>query len=339
MMASGSYSGLVVVAGSGERVISLLNHNSLERVDIVDPNPEALYLTEIKITALSMFSATEYLFFTGFYSKSENLTGRKEMLPLVLEALSERCAEYWAENQEIIISGRLLRCGHFETFLGKVHAIIRLLFADTPTVLRAPYREWKRYDRWVWNVLKEIFKYKLPYRLMGNRDPAFIHKDADLSIIANALQKSFDENEQFNSFFVHLLFRGNMREMPKSALPASLSEGFLTDLKKRLNPNGLEIKYYRSDLRSYLKEKQGFANTFISSSDLLSFELPEYMNDIFALLRAKNQKGPNQVVWRSFLKHREFEFGLSDAADGPIEDISRFDQTHMYNVYSLKVSP
>ena len=338
MLASGSYSRLVAVAGSGERVISLLNGEALTEIDIVDPNAEALFLTEIKITALRLFSATDYLFFTGFYQAGDCFERREDMLSVVMEELSGECADYWGGNQTLITSGRLLFCGHFEIFITRVQSIIKRLFgAKITTMLNTPFSEWGGYERRVWKVLKEIFKYRISYRLMGNRDPAFIQKGADSPLVGQALQELFGKNEQSNSFFVHLLFKGHLRDMPREALPDSLSEGFLSDAKNKLDHNKAEIKYHRTDLRTFLRGEKELGEAFISASDLLSFESPEYMVELMALLISNRQNGPNQLVWRSFLKHREWNSRLNEQQALVIKDISRYERTLMYRVYSAVI--
>ncbi|MGB5388055.1 MAG: DUF3419 family protein [Eudoraea sp.] len=335
MMTTASFSNMVTVAGSGERVIALMDHESLESIIIVDPNIEALYLTELKITALGLFSVSEYLFFIG-YKSSLNDLDRKDLFSKVIKRLSKNCGIYWKTNLGIIIKGKLLLCGHFERFLYRVSLLMRFLFySRIDSMMHYPYADWNGYEKSLWKILKKLFTYKMSYVLMGNKDPAFIHEDAELSYIIRAFQESFDKNEQLNSFFIQLLFKGNLQEMPKEALPNSLSEAFLTKVKKRLEQKKITMEYHQTDLLTYLQKEKEFERTFISTSDILSFELPKYMNTILGLVSKQNGDTSNHIVWRSFLKHRDFYNSPSNSTDLTIQDISQSDKTNMYKVYSM----
>ena len=55
LMDQGHFERLVTVCGSGERVISLLSHPHLSKVDVVDINIKALFLLELKIQLLIQY--------------------------------------------------------------------------------------------------------------------------------------------------------------------------------------------------------------------------------------------------------------------------------------------
>lgn len=336
IMASATFSNLVAVAGSGERVIALLDHGNLEQINIIDPNVEALYITELKITALHVCTVPEYLFFIGFKSSCKTHEDRTELFVMVLKSLTENCAMYWSANHSIITSGKLLESGHFESFLSRVSAVVRFLFyTKIDSMMYRPYVRWGNYEKFLWEILSKVFTYKIPYLLMGNRDPAFIHANAERHTISNAFQKSFNENGQLDSFFMHLLFYGNLHQMTTEVLPDSLSEIFLTRVKKSLSQKSIKISYHQKDLRAYLEEEKEFSNTFISTSDVLSFELPKYMNSILKLVADPITNKSNHIVWRSFLRHRNLYDTLVKRTDQKHQDISHYDKTNMYKVYSM----
>src|SRR5690349_17889002 len=56
---------VVAVAGSGERVIALLDQDMCKEVHAVDINQEALFLLELKLTALKALPVEDYLGFCG----------------------------------------------------------------------------------------------------------------------------------------------------------------------------------------------------------------------------------------------------------------------------------
>lgn len=336
IMDTANFSNLVTVAGSGERVIALMNHQNLERINIVDPNVEALYLTELKITTLQLCTVSEYLFFLGFKSSCITHVDRKVLFEKVLKRLSRKCATYWVTNRTIITSGKLLSCGHFESFLSKVSSLVRFLFyTKIDSMMHRPYAQWGGYEKFLWKIVSKVFTYKIPYLLMGNRDPAFVHAKAERNTISKAFQKSFNENGQLNSFFMHLLFYGNLEKMTTEVLPDSLSETFLTRVKKGLSQKSINISYHQTDLRTFLEEEKEFASTFISTSDVLSFELPKYMNSILKLVADPIEYGSNRIVWRSFLRHRNLYDIIENKTYQKHQDISHFDKTNMYKVYSM----
>ena len=58
-------SNLLAIAGSGERIIAMIDLDHLDIIKAVDKNPEALYLLELKIALLKQFDTETYLKIIG----------------------------------------------------------------------------------------------------------------------------------------------------------------------------------------------------------------------------------------------------------------------------------
>lgn len=114
---------LYAIAGSGERVIALMDCPTLKTVHLIDNNWDALYLCELKIAALGHLSVEDYLSFVGFAPASGQRWALFEVLKLML---SEGCRHFWATRQKNIEMG-VCNCGHFEQFLQRANPIIRLI--------------------------------------------------------------------------------------------------------------------------------------------------------------------------------------------------------------------
>ena len=92
---SESYKDLFCIAGSGERLIALLDNPHLKRVHIIDNNKEALHLTELKLAALQTFSVDIYLDFIGVTDGKSN---RIELFKKIKKELRVDCASFWQDN-------------------------------------------------------------------------------------------------------------------------------------------------------------------------------------------------------------------------------------------------
>ncbi|MBT8191134.1 MAG: BtaA family protein, partial [Bacteroidia bacterium] len=96
------YDSLFAIAGSGERVISLMAHPHLENIHSIDLNKEALYLLELKLAALSALEVPEYLEFTG-YTDGKNC--RASLFREFRNQLTEECKYYWDNHIDYIDRG------------------------------------------------------------------------------------------------------------------------------------------------------------------------------------------------------------------------------------------
>ena len=59
------FQNLICIVGSGERVLGIMGHGSLEQIFAVDSNIESLYLLELTLKALEKLSVENYLEFIG----------------------------------------------------------------------------------------------------------------------------------------------------------------------------------------------------------------------------------------------------------------------------------
>lgn len=108
---------LYAIAGSGERVIALMDCPALGMVHLIDNNWDALYLCELKITALAHLNIEDYRSFVGFEPPSEQRWTQFEALK---PRLSEGCQHFWALRKNDIEIG-ICNCGHFEQFLQRAN--------------------------------------------------------------------------------------------------------------------------------------------------------------------------------------------------------------------------
>lgn len=328
-------SAVYVVAGSGERVIALLDHPSLETVHLIDNNWHALYLCELKLVALQHLSVDDYLAFIGFDTAQKD---RAASFHGFKHKLSEPCRVYWEAQMTTLTQG-ILYCGHFERFLKAANPFIRLFLGKRFfQCFTTPKSDWRNFPSFRWAIVKRSFSYKWTYRLFGMRDIAFVSADSARSAIPKALQKSMDEDKAKHSCLFHLVFKGHLKDMPEASLPPSFQKPVLSKIKALLEEGRLSLNYHCGDALSLIKAfpyDQDKAR-FFSLSDLLSFADMAYMTALLEHI-ATIPAGASRVVFRSFVRHRLNKDLVSELrlGFGNMVDLSAEERTHFYQVYQI----
>jgi S-adenosylmethionine:diacylglycerol 3-amino-3-carboxypropyl transferase len=334
-MTSASYRQLFCVAGSGERVIALLGHPGLQQIYAVDPNPEALYLLELKLVALETLGVENYLAFCGF---SENTARqRAAWFESLKPALSERCASFWENNQPAIAAG-ICHCGHFESFLARVRPLAnRFLGKKFRAAFCRDFTTIEGFPHIRWYILKRLFAQKQAYRLMGNRDDAFVGEGCTVNRIPQGLQTLLDENRLGKSFMAHLIFKGHLRDMHPLDLPPSLQPDLLLKVHKALREKAFHIEYHCEGMLEFLEKRPAEKTeaVFCSFSDVMSFEPPKYLLDCLRIFR--DRFGKTTLVARTFLKNElPSSFPEQVRALGfSMSDVSGAERTAMYHAYKI----
>lgn len=336
MMAQQRYTQLISIVGSGERVISLMDLDGLEEIYAIDINPPALYLLELKLLTLKRASVDHYLWFIGFEPGSDK--GRLAFFDDIRKELSPESRNFWDNHRKMIKMG-ILNGGHFEGFMDRIRPLLRLsLGSGFYQCFQKPLSACNNfpYRRWQW--LKKIFSHRLAYRLMGNRDVAFIATDAERSAIPTGLQAILDREIVDRSFMFHLLFQGKLSNMPQSAIPPSLQPAILQKIKTKLEAESLKVHYMQGDLFELCKKEglPGPSPAFISMSDLSSFVNHDYLRAFFQFLK-QHSNGKKRVVIRSFLRHRLNEklFSWLKTSFSNTQDLSASEMTAMYQVWAF----
>jgi S-adenosylmethionine:diacylglycerol 3-amino-3-carboxypropyl transferase len=327
---------IVSVAGSGERVLALMDEESCSDIEVVDVNPEALYLLELKLTALEFLYVEEYLAFIGHYPASVSM--RREWFERIREKLSYRCRCFWLINSNQVEKG-ILNMGHFEKFLRRVRKPVNFFLGSKfKEVIRQGYNS-KTFPAMKWNMICRLFSVRFVYKIYGNRDVAFTGKDASINYIPKAITQTIQANKAPSSFMMHLVFQGHLRDMNEKDLPPSLNRVVLSRIKQRLAEKQLTVRYHVNDLLTYTKKHAHKLATpvFYSASDLLSFEDYSYMHELLETTGSRD----SLVVWRAFLRNRA---GNENARfNQPVYkntiDHSAYESTGMYQVFSLENHP
>jgi S-adenosylmethionine:diacylglycerol 3-amino-3-carboxypropyl transferase len=337
IMQERAYTTLYTVAGSGERVIALLDHPTLKTVHLLDNNWEALYLCELKITALTHLSAEAYLGFVGFYPDAGS---RWAQFYTLQPFLSDNCWQYWVEKKHTIKKG-ICFCGHFEQFLQRANPFLRFFLGrNFYQCFSTPKADWKHFPAFRWQLVKMLFSFRLTYKMLGMKDTAFISNDADLKTIPAALQKSLDMDTARESCLFHLVFNGNLDKMPEAFLPPSFQQPVLQRIKTALRQDQLKVIYHYGDALSLLEtfHYEPMASRFFSFSDLLSFANMDYMDTLIKLVtRIKN--GSNTLVFRAFVRNRlkkDQIIGLQHKY-GKVVDLTAEERTHFYQVFEVNI--
>ncbi len=330
-------SDLYVIAGSGERVISLLNHPDLKKVFILDNNQEALYLTELKITALKYLPTHDYLHFVGFHRVCDH---RWIWFQQFKNLLTEPCRAFWIDNRKYIESG-VCNCGHFEQFLRKARPFFKYFlgtnfykcFTQDPQSIRC-------FPHLRWLIVKFFFSFKLTYLLFGMKDEAFVSNESTLSIIPRALQKSIDDNKVAQSCLFHLVFNGHLEQMPELELPVSFQKNTLNRIREALHKQQFEVSFQLGDVLDLINkiDKKTLSNRFFSLSDILSFAGVNYLKKLLSSIE-RLQFGMNIAIFRTFVRNRidrKQITGLSSSFD-TISDISGLEKTNFYQVFKIQL--
>lgn len=336
IMDSHHYPNLIAVCGSGERVISLLLHEDLKEAYVCDVSIEALFLLELKLVALSKLSVHQYLEFIGY---TNNNSGKENTYEEIKEYLSANCRVYWNENLDNINHG-LLNIGHLELFLSRARKTLKYaLGSQFYDALKSKDRALSWCSRLRWTIIKKCFSQRWVYALLGLRDKAFLDANARLSIIPDAIQKSIDTQNLAQSCLAHLIFFGHFEYMDQNHLPPSLKISFLNKLKLKLTNQEIDIQYHHKDCMDLLKDKAPFINknTFLSVSDLLSFEDFEYIESMIDYLCKNTNHFGFTVVLRSFIKNRinDSERKVLTNKKLLLSEISTLDKTNMYQLIQM----
>jgi S-adenosylmethionine:diacylglycerol 3-amino-3-carboxypropyl transferase len=330
---SGS-STLVAIAGSGERLIGLLDKAQLKVVWAIDNNPEALFLTELKLQALRLLEPREYLrFVEGLHPDYP------AHYTTIRPWLSADCREYW-DKRPLALKAGILHIGAFERFLARLRPLLRICLGkgfleviQGKSSISAP-----QFPTLRWRFLRWLFARRWAYLLMGNFDPAFTGKNARLTVIPAALHQSLLRGTAGTSFMMHLIFFGNFAQMPVDALPPSMQLDVLEKIRQRLCSGQLKINYCRGDLLEVCQTIEAGQHPFFSLSDILSFEDQQYLRECIQLVFRKQ---PDAVLAaRAFVRNR-FREGQPDAYRKhwprlEITDQTAQESTGMYQVFIFR---
>jgi S-adenosylmethionine:diacylglycerol 3-amino-3-carboxypropyl transferase len=321
----------VVVAGSGERVLALMDCVTCKRFAVVDINEEALFLLQLKLTVLENDSVETYLQFIGHESESAEF--RLSHFDKVKPLLPPGCRLYWEQRKRSISKG-ILNAGHFEKFLNKVRPIIKVFLG--PGFMKIFDRDFKsnEFPKWRWKVVMWLFSQGWMYKLFGNKDIAFIGKEVRTGHIPVAVDEMIITGKADSSFIAHLIFKGHLKEMTGEYLPPSFQPEVLSRIQKRLRTKDLAVDYYLNDLLAFTQLQLITAPAFYSVSDILSFEEPEYLSRLLQVIAVPG----SIVVCRTFLRNRLTPFQLSELAAryGKVETHHQQDSTGMYQVFSVE---
>jgi S-adenosylmethionine:diacylglycerol 3-amino-3-carboxypropyl transferase len=328
----------VVVCGSGERVIAMMALPALQELAVVDLNPEALWLLQLKLAALATYPPQDYLRFVGF--RMELPWRRIRMYGELRENLSEPTRAYW--DARLVLVGRgVLIAGHYEQFLEKIRPWLAMMLGKgIAEVLEGKVRMTALLHRMAWSCLKWSFARRWTYRLAGLSDPAFVSPDAAVAVIPEVMDRLVKEGNAGRSFMSHLVLRGRLDGMNPRDLPPSLDEGVLGQVHARLNAGSVNIRFHCMDLATYLELFRGASpgSLFCSASDILSFEDMGYLEK---LSRSALRMPGDMLVVRSFLRRRMTLGDIQVVAGREIavEDHSLEESTGMYQVFALRKTP
>jgi S-adenosylmethionine:diacylglycerol 3-amino-3-carboxypropyl transferase len=327
----------VAVAGSGERVLALMDNDSLKTMLAVDVNEEALHLLQLKIVMLENLSTEDYLRFIGHNDKAE-AGFREKCFNEVRSQLTPSCMSYWDGKSNWIKKG-ILNTGHFEAFLGTIRPVLILFLGKKfLRILSSPDFHLTILQQLKWSMLTWIFAQQWVYKILGNKDIAFTGKGASLQRIPSALDSLIKSGQAPSSFITHLIFNGHLRDMDDQHLPPSLQKAFLERIRERLIKKELCIRYHHEDLLRFVKNHNDLrkTSTFYSVSDILSFESHSYLSE---LLNNSLSSAGNVIIVRGFLRNRLSQPHLNDLSM-TYKSIQNFDESEssgMYQVIAIKM--
>ena len=295
VLSQGRFNTLVVIAGSGERVMALLDTPGIERLFAVDINPDALDLLRVRLEALQKLSTEDFL----------KLQGHLECSPEERRGLAQQLDS--SSLLTVDVGNGLMNVGALERWLRRIRPLMYLWMGSTfklwaehgfqpPTPKRFP---WRRYRLLLW-----VFKLRLTYLITGNRDPAFIGSTADYARLADSFWEQMQEGTIHKNMLFHLIFMGHHRLMAPEDLPMSLRPDVLTVAKERLT--NMQVSYVLGDITSpdvidQLPWGEPGANVFTSLSDIPSFATNE---QCLNTVRWASSTPGSVAVLRSFLVHR-----------------------------------
>ena len=335
LLLQGQYDQVICITGSGERALALMDAGSVRAFHVIDINPEANYLLELKLASLKALGERDYLAFCGLLGKRSESYGAATRE--ILNRLSPSCRDYWEKRIDLVLAG-VAHCGHFERFLGRIRPTLQAVLGKSfHECFMRPYDSLQKFPFKRWKFLLRVFSQRWVYLLLGNRDPAFVAPNAETLQISRALQHTLEENQVMGSFMFHLIFRGDLNAMPLEQLPPSLREEVLRAILLKLREPGFLLQFHEGDLKTTVASwpSQNFSRTFFSISDILSFADFDYLLEFLELLNGEKIA----VVFRSFLRHgvsREQMETLKTRFKG-VADISHKDQTRMYKIYHVQI--
>lgn len=336
LLISHPYETIACVAGSGERVLALLDQPALKNVFAIDTNPTALYLLELKIAALTELGVDQYLNFIG--SVSDLNTERITAFKYFKRKLSPACLEYW-ERQEETINRGVVNAGHFEKFIHRIRPILRLYFGKSVNQFVFSQPDNSEFPSLRWIPIKLVFSQRWTYELLGNRDVAFIAGDASRSKIPEVIEQQVLDGVAWRSFMTHLIFRGDFNLMGENEKPLSFQKIFLKSIHEKLHSPGLKIHYCHGDWMKQCHARELFnrPSVFYSMSDLPSFVPLSYLEKFLSELLGKSSQS-RAVVMRSFLRNQlssEFINSVGHRHEVDIQDLSAHESSGMYQVYGF----
>ena len=334
---SGFYEDLFCVSGSGERLIALLDHQSLKRVHVIDNNREALYLTQLKLAALQTCSVEAYLDFIGL---SGSKLDRIELFEKIKFRLNEDCIQFWQKNLKYIRKG-ILHMGHFEKFLSNFRPFLKIYLGSSfYQCFSTPINECISFPHKRWSLIRWFFSQRWVYLLAGNKDVAFISKDGQQKLIPEALQQALRDDSVSQNCLFHLIFNGNLNMMPEKQMPPSFQYEVLTQVKELLQEGRIKIKYYNQDVLAFGKrfDFNQCGNSFFSFSDILSFDNLEYIKKLFKTIKDKSVSS-SVLILRAFIRNRMSENQIRELKNefGPVKDLSHLENTKMYQVCEINL--
>ena len=322
---------LVCIAGSGERVIGLLDSSELREVVIIDSNPEALWLTNLKLTALQQLSPADYLAFIG-----GGTTVVAEQYAHLRAQLLPPCRQYWDERPDVL-QGGIINAGAFEQFLARIRPLLRMWLGSRFLDSLQPGSPLP-FPRYRWQLLSALFAQRWVYRLFRNSDPAFVGPGAQLGLIPAALNASIAAGDAYASFMTHLIFRGRLDRMLPADLPPSMDVAVLERVQQRLRSAELHISYIAGDWADSCRQLDDSATTFYSASDLLSFVDFDYLTHFIADVGRRQSAAV--VVVRAFLRNRPEDAQLQALQHSQpmltVTDLSQEESSGMYQVFVLQ---
>lgn len=322
---------LVCIAGSGERVIGLLDSEELREVVVIDSNPEALWLTNLKLSALQTFSPADYLAFVG-----GGTTAVAEQYARLRTQLLPPGRQYWDERPDVL-QGGIINAGAFEQFLARIRPLLHLWLGSRFLDSLQPGSP-LHFPHYRWQLLRALFARRWVYRLFRNSDPAFVGPGAQLGLIPAALNKSMAAGDAYASFMTHLIFRGRLDRMLPADLPPSMDVAVLERVQQRLRSGKLHIRYLAGDWADSCRQLDNSASTFYSASDLLSFVPFDYLSHFIA--DVCHRPFAATMVVRAFLRNRPEDARLQALQRSQpmltITDLSREESSGMYQVLALQ---
>jgi S-adenosylmethionine:diacylglycerol 3-amino-3-carboxypropyl transferase len=321
----------VAICGSGERILALLDNKELNNIHIVDVNEHAIFLFQLKIAALKILSVEEYLAFIGHYPATSK--SRITFFGTISSSLTSSALSYWNKNKKLIKKG-ILNAGHFESFLNRIRPFNKIFLGRRfNEIFKNGYNE-ERFPSTRWKILKQMFAHKYIYKLVGNRDIAFVGEEAQTNHIPAALDAVIKTNNASSSFMAHLIFKGHLADMSDDHLPPSLKPVVLNAIKQKLNEEKMAINYHLCDLLYFVRNniKRFQHPVFYSFSDILSFADFDYLNKTISCIAS----GEAIITGRSFLKNRLTSDQLDKLKSyGDVELYDEQESSGMYQVFSI----